>query len=641
MAGLEGWVEANQAYLAQALARLRARLLGEGEAAAKRALARHARSMPALPAVERLSQTFGLSPFERDLLVLCAGVELDAEFGPLCARVQGDPQKLYATFGLALAALAGAHWTALLPSAPLRRWRLLELVGGAPLTQAQLRIDERVLHDLVGVDELDERLAGLVRPLAHAARPAPSQAALAERIAATWASAPQPLPVVHLNGATRAAQLAVAGALGSLLGRPVHVLAAAAITKDVQEVDLLARLWQREAALSGRMLLIDCHAVDSGEAGLVGLARLLEDGEHPLLVASPERVRVGSRPALGFEVQSPPPAEQWQLWTEALGGVAADVDGALERIVGQFNLASSEITAAAAIAANAGGDLENALWEACRAQARPRLEDLAERIEPAATWDDLVLPDAEMQVLREIAVQLRHRYTVYEKWGFRSRSRRGLGMSALFTGPSGTGKTMAAEVLADSLRLDLYRIDLSQVVSKYIGETEKNLRRVFDAAEGGGAVLLFDEADALFGKRSEVRDSHDRYANIEVGYLLQRMESYRGLAVLTTNMRDALDPAFLRRLRFAIEFPFPEAEQRHRIWSRIYPAATPVADLKIDRLAQLSVTGGTIRNIALNAAFQAADASRPVSMSHLLLAAKREYTKIERRLTEVEVRGWE
>ena len=224
-------------------------------------------------------------------------------------------------------------------------------------------------------------------------------------------------------------------------------------------------------------------------------------------------------------------------------------------------------------------DFGKALWDACRMQARPRLDDLAQRIEPAASWDDLVLPEQQLETLREIAVHVRQRATVYETWGFATKGARGLGISALFSGVSGTGKTMAAEVLANELRLDLYRIDLSAVVSKYIGETEKNLRRVFDAAEEGGAILLFDEADALFGKRSEVKDSHDRYANIEVSYLLQRMEAYRGLAILTTNLKGALDTAFLRRIRFIVHFPFPDAAQRADIWRRIFPRQTPTENL--------------------------------------------------------------
>ncbi len=229
---------------------------------------------------------------------------------------------------------------------------------------------------------------------------------------------------------------------------------------------------------------------------------------------------------------------------------------------------------------------------------------------------------------------------MYRQWGFAARYSRGLGISALFAGASGTGKTMAAEVLAGELELDLYRIDLSAVVSKYIGETEKNLRRVFDAAEAGGAILLFDEADALFGKRSEVKDSHDRYANIEISYLLQRMEAYRGLAILTTNMKSALDSAFLRRIRFIVDFPFPDARMREKIWEGVFPTETPLGSVNFKQLARLNIAGGNIRNIAMNAAFLAASENEPVQMSHLLMAARTEYAKIEKPLTDAEFKGW-
>jgi SpoVK/Ycf46/Vps4 family AAA+-type ATPase len=280
-----------------------------------------------------------------------------------------------------------------------------------------------------------------------------------------------------------------------------------------------------------------------------------------------------------------------------------------------------------------------ALWDACRIQARPRLDDLARRIEPTVGWDALVLPELQMQTLRSISAHVRHRSTVHGAWGFETRSTRGSGISVLFAGPSGTGKTMAAEVLAAELALDLYVIDLSQVVNKYIGETEKNLARVFDAAERGGAVLLFDEADALFGKRSEVKDSHDRYANIEVSYLLQRMESYRGLAILTTNLKSALDDAFLRRLRFVVTFPFPGAAQRSEIWRRVLPGSLPTGELDFQRLARLNVAGGHIRNIALNAAFLAAEGGGVVEMEHLMAAARVEYAKLEKPFTEIDPGG--
>jgi SpoVK/Ycf46/Vps4 family AAA+-type ATPase len=228
---------------------------------------------------------------------------------------------------------------------------------------------------------------------------------------------------------------------------------------------------------------------------------------------------------------------------------------------------------------------------------------------------------------------------VYESWGFGARLPRGRGISALFSGPSGTGKTMAAEVLAKHLKIDLYRIDLAGVVSKYIGETEKNLRNVFEAAEQTGAILFFDEADALFGKRSEVKDSHDRYANIEVNYLLQRMEDYRGLAILCTNRRAALDRAFLRRLRFVVEFPFPDWSHRRLIWQKVFPSEAPVGALDFEALSRMEISGGNIRNVALNAAFLAAGEKSQIGMDHVLHAARREYAKIDKLLTEAEFGG--
>ena len=276
------------------------------------------------------------------------------------------------------------------------------------------------------------------------------------------------------------------------------------------------------------------------------------------------------------------------------------------------------------------------LWQACREQVGWQLGSLAQRLTPCHTWDDIVLPSDTARQLREIADQVAARSQVYEKWGFGARLPRGRGIGALFSGPSGTGKTMAAEILANHLQLDLYRIDLAGVVSKYIGETEKNLRNVFDAAEQSGAILFFDEADALFGKRTEVRNSHDRYANIEVNYLLQRMEDYRGLAILCTNRRSALDRAFLRRLRFLVEFPFPDCENRSQIWQKVFPPEAPLASLDLKALSRLEISGGNIRNIALNAAFLAAGEETNIRMEHVLHAARREYAKIDKLLTETE-----
>jgi hypothetical protein len=384
--------------------------------------------------------------------------------------------------------------------------------------------------------------------------------------------------------------------------------------------------------LGAAALVVDC---DQGgleqPAQRAALATFAEGLQAPLLVVAPDAP--GLLPeALRMELPTPSRAERRELWERALGPRSGDLNGRLEAVADQFALDPDAMRAAVVEAGSGGGDggFGDRLWQSCRRRSRPQLDDLAQRIEAETSWNDLVLPDPQVSALRQLAAQVRQRTTVYDEWGFARRSRRGLGISALFAGQSGTGKTMAAEVLANDLDLDLYRIDLSSVVSKYIGETEKNLRRVFDAAERGSAVLLFDEADALFGKRTEVSDSHDRFANIEISYLLQRMEAYEGLAILTTNMRSALDGAFLRRLRFVIEFPFPDAAQRREIWRRVFPAAVPLDGLDERTLARMDIAGGNIRNVALGAAFLAADAGVAVGMEHVTSAAVTEYAKLER-----------
>jgi hypothetical protein len=652
----DNWIEANQRYLVAAVGAVRAalechaaRVAGEVPAdqsleVAQKCLQQAHEALPAPAAMETLCAAFALSPFQRDVLLLCAGMELDASFAASCAAAQGDPRRAYPTFGLSLAALPDAHWDALLPAASLRRWRLIEVTQGSEtLANSPLHIDERVLHYLTGVQYLDDRLRGLVEPVTPLRDLPPSQRAQADRIVNFWNGA-EVCPIIFLGGEDKAGKRAVAALSCAMLGLQLHVISAADVPASVAEREALARLWEREAVLQQSALLIDLQDNDNTHA-VRSFIESMRGPREMLLVMGRELSRPPERLVVRLDVNKPSAAEQHALWQAALGPFAPQLNGQLDSLIAQFNLSADCILAASLQTgeadAHSGGVLSaDTLWDACRIQARPRLDDLAQRIEPAAEWDDLVLPEHQHRTLSDIAVHVRQRAKVYEDWGFSAKGARGLGISALFAGASGTGKTMAAEVLANELRLDLYRIDLSQVVNKYIGETEKNLRRVFDAAEEGSAVLLFDEADALFGKRSEVKDSHDRYANIEVSYLLQRMEAYRGLAILTTNLKGALDPAFLRRLRFVVQFPFPDASQRAEIWRRIFPCETPTENLEIARLARLNIAGGNIRNIALAAAFLAADSNQPVRMSHLLRAARSEYDKLEKPLTETEIAGW-
>ena len=624
------WLEANQQGLAAELARVASAIRGT-----------EAPEAPPSPAgaLDRLCRTFGLSAFERDVLLLCAGVELDSAF----AETVGQP-----TVALALARLPQAHWAALSPGAPLRHWRLIEAHSAGSLIKAVLRIDERIVHYLLGLQELDARLAGMLTPVTGEDSLAPSHDRLAERIALAWRSigdAAQ-LPVVQLTGASRPDKRAVAAAACARLGLRLYALPASDLPPSAAELGSFLRLWEREAALLRAALLLD---VDEADGERAAARKLAERARCGILLSTRGGWGESSRATVTVGVEKPTADEQRALWRQVLAADGAAPNGSVDALSAQFDLSARTIRrsadghGAAAPREPLASDRKAAaryLWRAARELSRGSLDDLAQRIEPAATWDDIVLPPAQRQTLREMAAQVRHRTTVYEAWGLGRKSRRGLGISALFAGASGTGKTMAAEVLASDLELDLYRIDLSQLVSKYIGETEKNVRRVFDAAEGGGAILLFDEADALFGKRSEVKDSHDRYANIEVSYLLQRMETYRGLAILTSNMKHALDPAFVRRIRFIVAFPFPDATQRTEIWRQVFPSAVPTSGLRFDQLARLTMPGGYIRNIAVNAAFLAADAAEAVQMKHLLRATRTECAKLEKPLSEAEVAGW-
>jgi hypothetical protein len=632
------WPQDNQAFLCAEFARLRARLAGkEAEDAVETAI-----EIDPPAAIDRLVAIFGLTSFERDILLLCAGVEMDSALAAQCAEAQGSSQRIAPTFGLALAALPDPHWSALAPAGPLRRLRLIEADPARGLTAAPLRIDERILHYLAGINLLDPRLASLLVPAPPSEAIAEEHHELARTIAPYFAShsatqssgAPSSAltPFVHLHGDDPDGQRDTAALAAAQAGRHLFALHAGELPSDPSALEQLLLLVSRESTLLHAALLVEC-----GAAELTGpLRSLIERLAAPAAITSRDLFQA-SRTLARYEVNKPRPAEQKRLWQQALGPAAHGLNGFLDNLVGQFRMSARAIHATAAMHGTAG---THAIWGGCRASAQPRLEELAQRIVPAAAWDDLILPEAQKATLHQIAMQARHRLKVYETWGFAARGRRGLGVSALFAGESGTGKTLGAEVLAHELELDLYRVDLSAIVSKYIGETEKNLRQVFDSAEEAGAVLLFDEADALFGKRSDVKDSHDRYANIEVGYLLQLMESYQGLAILTTNLKSSLDRAFQRRLRFMVEFPFPAPAEREAIWRRAFPAATPIDRINPAALAQLKAPGGSIRNIALNAAFLAAAANRPVAMAHILEAAHLEAEKNDRPLAEAETRGW-
>jgi hypothetical protein len=660
---IERWHELNNAYLATALSWLRLRLMRlaspgrssvpPGDSAgfeltqSELALQEAERIEPP-PALHQLRARLGMSPFEEQVLLLCVAMELDTGFGRLCAAAQHDPTRAFPTFALALTLFDEPAWEALSPERPLRYWRLLDVpqAGVQPLVAQPLRADERIVNAVKGLHYVDERLMPLLQPLVPphgSAELPPSQldASISITLALRASLGKDRLPVVELLGGDGASKRALAAHIAHELGVVLYRLPAELLPPQPAELDTLARLWQRENLLLPLALYLDASELErtgSNETVTGQVTRFLTRLRGVTFLDTRDswpNLTAPACPTLIVEVKRPTALEQRRAWSQVVGEDAPSELSA--QLASQFNLAISDIQAVAESASAAGpGDLGSRLWDACLERTRPRLDQLAQRLDAKATWDDIVLAESEVHLLRQIAAQVRERCRVYDDWGFRERMNRGLGISALFAGDSGTGKTMAAEVIANEVKLDLYRIDLSAVVSKYIGDTEKNLRKMFDAGEEGGAILFFDEADALFGKRSEVKDSHDRYANIEINYLLQRMEAYGGLAILATNMKSALDQAFMRRLRFVVNFSIPGAGERRRMWRRVFPSRMDLGELDYDRLARLNVTGGSISNIALGAAFLAAEADSPVTMPLVLEAARVEFRKLDRPINEAD-----
>jgi predicted nucleic acid-binding protein len=579
-------------------------------------------------------------------LLLCASLEFDPGFASLCGLAQHSPARNYPTFGLALTLFDDPSWDGLAAHRPLRYSRLIEInqPGPTPLTAAALRADERIVNFIKGLNAVDDRLITLFEPVsAGTSLLSDSQYEVSEALLQRLSGENGDSRPIQLVGVDPGSRLAVAQEICDRIGRRLFRLHLETLPTSPAELETIARLWQREALLLPIGLYIDAdsspHA--SGEA-TSSLQKFLSRHLGLVFVAVRESIVQLRNATLTIEVDKPTRLEQAQAWTTLIESLDSEtpVAATAKELAGQFDLNITDIrTISTNTIRNRGPKpFSEELWDACRELTETNLDSLAQRLQPKATWDDLVLPDDQTDILRQIAGQVRGRHKVYDEWGFAQRMNRGFGISALFAGETGTGKTMAAEVIANDLQLSLYRIDLSAVISKYIGETEKNLQRLFDAAERGGVILLFDEADALFGKRSEVKDSHDRYANIEVNYLLQRMEAFSGLAILATNMKSALDTAFSRRLRFVVNLPFPSIKERKLIWQKAFPAEMPRKDLDFDRLARLSLSGGNIHSIALNAAFIAAQNGQTVTMPILMNAARAELKKLDKSFSETELR---
>ncbi|MFZ7090744.1 ATP-binding protein [Primorskyibacter sp. 2E233] len=578
-----------------------------------------------------VARDFGMDLFGRNLLLLCAYATLEPDAPD---RLTGSPM---VTVGLALSHLPGAHWQALSADAPLRRSRLIAMSGQGALPARGLSLEEPVLFRLLGGAVLGQVSAGLLEPITVPERLVPHRAAFAKDIAPRIG-----LPgdhALHLNGPDTEGKLQ---AFADAAGGRAYALGSHTLPATAGEImALTSELWRDMRLAGAGLALIHDGLSDDKSARLFA-----ESYPGPLAIVSAEALPVGRRRAMRLEMPAMTPAQKRPIWEAALGEMAEPMQPGLPQLMSTFGAPPETVATIAtelrATMPGAGPDqLARAAWAACRRAMRPRLDDLAQRVTACPEWDDLVLPERQKAALAMILAHMRHRDTIMHDWQFAQKLQgMGTGLAALFYGPSGSGKSMAGAVLGAALDLDVYRVDLSSIVSKYIGETEKNLRRVFDAAEEGGVLLQFDEADALFGQRSEVKDSHDRHANIEVSYLLQRIESFSGLSILTTNLRDNIDEAFLRRFRVIVDFPFPGTEERKAIWQRAFPDAVPREAFDLARLAQLNIPGGAIRNIALGAAFLAAERGGKVELRDIHAAARLEYEKQGRSMTDAEVRGW-
>lgn len=605
---------------------VRATLTGAANAAAARAQLDGLRGATAL---DHLSRVFNLAPVEEDLLLFALAHRVDGGIAALCAAAVDDPRQSYVTAHLLTRCVGHddpsfvtALFARLAPDAPLRRWALIEMHETHPL--AAIALDEDVALRLAGVGS--SRLPSGCTPLPQVVIEGKWQQD-ADQLAHGMGGG------LALVGPSGSGRRALADRVAQAAG-----LTALSFTPDLTTKGL--RTLAREAWLDGLALVVDLDPdggqrqyAASDEASMTaragadgrtwaGEAAPLLGGRLIVLAEDPTGLPTAMQRARVAPLSMP---ERQDIWHTMLPDWPSDEREAVAR---HFPIGPGSI---AAIASGIGpDDGPGALWRRCRERGGQGLEALTTRIVPRFGWDDLILPDQVRNELRAISDQIRNRGTVYDDWGFAQRLAAGRGITALFAGPSGVGKTMAAEVIAGELGLDLYKVDLSRLVSKYIGETEKNLRRVFDAAEETGACLFLDEADACLGKRSEVKDSHDRHANIEVSYLLQRIETYAGLCLLATNLKNNLDGAFLRRLRFVIDIPFPDLGDRMRIWQGAFPPSTPTDGLDLTALSRLDISGGSIMVIAVNAAFLAAAEAAPVRMDHIAQAARGEYRKHDR-----------
>lgn len=615
------------------------------------------------PPLGWLQENFGLSAFDIDVIAIALAPELDRRYERLYAYLQDDVRCKRPTVDLALNLLCPSaidkikrrvHFA---PESPLIYHNLLHLVLNVEIAQPTLlahalKLDEQVITFILGQKQLDSRLiqfCELVEPkISFDDLPLNQDIKQPlETLVVQSRQISKPLKL-YFQGEDKIIKLQTAEALAKSLQTSLLIVNFKQVLEAKIEVNKTIQLLFSQALFTNTLLYLEgIEALQETE--IYSYEFLLNQiYKYPnIIILSSLRswVNNSTKPIGILTILFPVPdfAQRKIYWQKYLTNTGFFLEEKEINILSdRFRLNSHQIAEAVATVSNQANwqtakinvnskDFQVAnLSIAARSQSQHNLTSLARKIKPIYTWDDLILPAYQKTLLQEICNQVKYYHLVWNEWGFKNKLSLGHGLSVMFSGVPGTGKTMAAEIIASELQLDLYKIDLAQIVSKYIGETEKNLDRIFIAATNANAILLFDEADTIFGKRTEVKDAHDRYANLEVGYLLQKMEEYDGLAILTTNLRSNMDDAFTRRLRFIIDFPFPNEKQRRQIWQKIFPQNAPCSsELDLNFLAQkLEITGAEIRNIALNAAFLAADEGKEIKMTHLLQAVQCEYQKM-------------
>ena len=626
----------------------------------------------------RLRRMFGLTPMELQTIVVCLAPELRMKYDRLYAYLQDDITRRKPSVDLVLDLLCDSEperWIVTRmfhDSSTLMRWELLQRVhdpnspsGSSGLAQF-LRIDPRVFQFLLGDSRCDARLHGVATLLGADTEPPTPDPDVegAANLMRAWRRRtelnphPTAAPVVYLRGRADVGTADVARYLCGAAGtRMLAVDTQALLSSGADQTMTLMRVLCREAVLQQCVLYLDgADALlrDSVRHALNALRAATADARRPLILAGESfwtaPAAFGESVFRQITVHHPDTDTRRALWRGELAGPEPEDGTWSDTLATRFVLTARQIRNAAQVARRDHGEtnsdadarlsLED-LTAACRAESDQDLGELAVKVDIRRSWADLVLPEDKRAQLREICEQIRHRHVVYGEWGFGHRLGHGTGVTVLFSGPPGTGKTIAAQIIAAEVGLQLYKIDLSGVVSKYIGETEKNLAKIFDRARAGNAVLFFDEADALFGKRTEVSDAHDRYANIETSYLLQKLEEHDGVVILASNLRCNLDDAFTRRIRCVVEFPFPDEPLRRRIWQSHFPAQAPLAaDVDLDYLARaFPIAGGNISNVAVCAAFLAAADGGIIATRHVLAGARSEYGKLGKLWTAAPVQA--